>query len=99
MTLNELLEQIERYYDDGDEEQQERELVNVLESFDYSTIETLDEMLFVMHSVKHFQRTIKDIREILSLKVIPAMNDLIEKKYKGQAMYFNINADGVITFN
>lgn len=99
MTLNELLEQIERYYDDGDEEQQERELVNVFESFDYSTIETLDEMLFVMHSVKHFQRTIKDIREILSLKVIPAMNDLIEKKYKGQAMYFNINADGVITFN
>ena len=56
-------------------------------------------MLFVMHSVKHFQRTIKDIREILSLKVIPAMNDLIEKKYKGQAMYFNINADGVISFN
>lgn len=99
MTLNELLERIERYYDDGDEEQQERELVNVFESFDYSTIETLDEMLFVMHSVKHFQRTIKDIREILSLKVIPAMNDLIEKKYKGQAMYFNINADGVITFN
>lgn len=99
MTLNELLEQIERYYDDGDEEQQERELVNVLESFDYSIIKTLDEMLFVMHSVKHFQRTIKDIREILSLKVIPAMNDLIEKKYKGQAMYFNINADGVITFN